>query len=102
MNTDSAKSFLESIGFSIFKEGGDFLVKGPRWGEYRPVDARKLISYAKIFGRNNRGKTKLKGIVKGLTHGKNRTRTRNLISVEDFDEFGVNNLVSEEDIWGWD
>lgn len=72
-------------------------------GEEFPYTARELIKFAKCYSSENRGETKVRKNLKHFSNSKNRSHTRDLIQVGDYDMIpSVNDPVATDDPWNWD
>lgn len=106
MNITEAVKILRGRGYAIAREGNSYYdEKENIYGDlkYRTWhSAREIIKWAGTYATADRGTTKFKGLLKESNNSKNRSKTKNLISNQRFDDFSPKkniNPSNERDWW---
>lgn len=87
---------------SIENDGQKYIIKFSKHNFQLEYSARELIKFAKVYSSDNPQHTAIKRSLKKYTHRRNRSHTRDLINMEDFDKIPQNQLIHKENPRGWD
>lgn len=66
------------------------------------LSGREIIKMARIYTSDNNQNTAMKRSLKHFRNRKNRSKTREDLSHDRFDNFDKNKLRQDDDSWNWD
>lgn len=98
MNLKKALNILKCRGWKIEYKNGKYYKD---WGFLvEEITPREIVRIARLYTSDNKSNTVIKSGMKEFRHRKNRTKTREDLKHERYDNFGKG-LRKDENPWNW-
>jgi len=99
MNVKESLKHLRKIGYHVDQIEEGWMIER---SQYWVLTDRELVKMAKAYSSENNHNTAIKKPLKHFRHRNNRSRTRQDLHAERFDNFSRNKLRRDENPWNWD